>query len=150
MDNFPDNDIKYTKFYQPDDTYWGLGIENEIYFILANPINKTGTYIKKNRKRERYSVDYTDSYDQEKLLTYLNKVFLDNDIYKIPQYANSHTITKTDSTGEHVTLYVVGKKYNPKFNPKFNGKTLNDLLHETDEMFKKDFEHGYVFDGGYH
>lgn len=143
MDSVAEKDIKYLKHYQPNDKYWGLGIENETYFIINNGIEKTGMYIKKNRRRERYSVDYSRDYDQDKLMNYLNKVFLDNDKYIIPIYVNSHTLSKTDTKGEHLTLYVVGKK----FNPKFNGKTLQDIMFEKDPLLKSDFEHRYVFDG---
>ncbi|AQN68073.1 hypothetical protein [Saudi moumouvirus] len=143
MSNSQEEDRKYIKFYQPNDTYWGLGIENESYFILDNDIKKTGEYIKKNRKRERYSVDYNTSYDQNKLGTYLDKIFYNQDIYNIPQYINSHTLSKTDLNGEHMTLYVVGKKNNPKF----MGKTIHDLLIESNEILSKDFGNKYVFDG---
>nr|AEX63105.1 hypothetical protein mv_L903 [Moumouvirus Monve] len=40
MSNSQEEDRKYIKFYQPNDTYWGLGIENESYFILDNDIKK--------------------------------------------------------------------------------------------------------------
>ncbi len=134
---------KYKKYYKPGDLYWGLGIENETYFVIKNSLEKTGSYIKKNRRRERYSVDYNNNYDQEKLLKHLNKLFIDNDIYKIPQYVNSHTLTKTDVNGEHQTIYSVDRRANPKF----NGKSLNELLREYDEIFVKDFDEKYVFDG---
>ncbi|AVL94590.1 hypothetical protein ma204 [Moumouvirus australiensis] len=139
----PQEESKYKNYYQPNDIYWGLGIENESYFILDEDIKKTGEYVKKNRKRERYSVDYNSSYDQIKLNTYLNKIFNDKDIYNIPQYVNSHTLSKTDLNGEHMTLYVVGKKYNPKF----TGKTIHDLFLESNEIILKDFGNKYVFDG---
>ncbi|AGF85569.1 hypothetical protein QJ854_gp213 [Moumouvirus goulette] len=139
----PQEESKYIKFYQPNDIYWGLGIENESYFILNNNIQKTGEYIKKNRKRERYSVDYNSSYDQEKLSIYLDKIFNDKDIYNIPQYVNSHTLSKTDLNEEHMTLYVIGKKNNPKF----NGKTIHDLFIESNEIIFNDFNNKYVFDG---
>ncbi|QGR53732.1 hypothetical protein [Moumouvirus maliensis] len=139
----PQEESKYKNYYQPNDIYWGLGIENESYFILDEDIKKTGEYVKKNRKRERYSVDYNSSYDQTKLNTYLDKIFNDKDIYNIPQYVNSHTLSKTDLNGEHMTLYVVGKKYNPKF----TGKTIHDLFMESNEIISKDFGDKYVFDG---
>jgi hypothetical protein len=134
---------KYKKYYEKSDLYWGLGIENETYFVMENPIEKTGAYIKKNRKRERYSVDYNNNYDQEKLLNYLNKIFLDTDTYKIPSYVNSHTLTKTDINEEHQTIYSVDRRPNSKY----NGKTIHDMLKEYHEIFSIDFEDKYVFDG---
>lgn len=143
MEDIPEKDQKYVKHYVPNEIYWGLGIENETYFILKNATNKTGSYIKKNRKRERYSVDYSISYDQDKLLTYLNQVYFDNDIYRIPQYVNSHTLSKTDINGEHITLYSIGKTPNPKF----SGKTIHEKMKEFNEKFINDLDHKYVFDG---
>ncbi|XWV25571.1 hypothetical protein QJ856_gp0183 [Tupanvirus deep ocean] len=143
MNNISEKDLKYLKFYKPNDIYWGLGLENESYFIIKDPIEKTGSHIKKNRKRERYSVDYNNNYDQEKLTKYLDKIFLDSDIYQIPEYLNSHAIHKTDINGEHQTLYTPEKLPNSKF----NGKTLHDLMKEANDMFESDFENNYVFDG---
>ena len=134
---------KYEKFYVPNDFYWGLGIENELYLMRETPIIKNGLYIKKNRRRERYSVDYNTSYDTNKIATYLDSIFIDNDTYNIPQYVNAHTFTKTDCAGEHQTLYVVGKKNNPKF----NGKSIHELLKEADPMFADHYGHNYIFDG---
>lgn len=143
MENVPEKDLKYVKHYVPNEIYWGLGIENETYFIQKNATSKTGSYIKKNRKRERYSVDYRISYDQDKLLAYLNQIYLDNDIYRIPQYINSHTLSKTDTKGEHITLYSIGKTPNPKF----SGKTIHDQMKDFNDFFNVDLEHKYVFDG---
>ncbi|AGD92161.1 hypothetical protein [Acanthamoeba polyphaga mimivirus] len=143
MNNPNNSDIKYSKYYQPNDLYWGLGIENETYFMVEDNIQKTGEYIKNNRRRERYSVDYNTSYNQDKLSKYLDSVFINEDIYNIPQYINSHTLSRTDINGEHVTLYVVGKKTNPKF----NGKTIHDTFLELNENMRLDYESNYVFDG---
>ena len=141
MDNASEE--KYSKFYKPKDLYWGIGIENETYFLYNDSIELTGEYIKKNRRRERYSLDYSTNYNQEKLSTYLNKVFNNNDIYLIPQYINSHTLSKTDINGEHNTLYIVGRKTNPKY----SGKSIHELFHEINEKYKEDFGNKYVFDG---
>ncbi|AEJ34947.1 hypothetical protein MIMI_R704a [Acanthamoeba polyphaga mimivirus] len=138
-----DIEEKYRKYYVPNDLYWGIGIENESYFMLDKTIERTGEYIKKNRRRERYSVDYNTSYDQEKLTNYLNKLFGDRDLFNIPQYVNSHTLSKTDTQGEHRTLYVIGQKNNPKY----SGKSLHELFLETNNLYQLDFNHKYVFDG---
>ncbi|AEQ60915.1 hypothetical protein [Acanthamoeba polyphaga mimivirus] len=138
-----DIEEKYRKYYVPNDLYWGIGIENESYFMLDKTIERTGEYIKKNRRRERYSVDYNTSYDQEKLTNYLNKLFGDRDLFNIPQYVNSHTLSKTDTQGEHRTLYVIGQKNNPKY----IGKSIHELFLETNNLYQLDFNHKYVFDG---
>src|SRR6056297_2193460 len=98
-------DIKYLKFYKPNDLFWGLGVENETYLMLENPIILKGKFIKENHKRERYSIDYNSNYKEKELDDYLEKCFSDNDDYYIPQYLNSHSFTKTDINGEHKTLY---------------------------------------------
>ena len=143
MDMLSIKNNKYKNQYKMNDVYWGLGIENETYFSLESDIEKKGSYIKKNRRRERYSIDYNNNYDQEKLLKYLNKLFLDTDIYKIPQYINSHTLTKTDIYGEHQTLYSADRRDNPKF----VGKTLYEELKKHDDIFSRNYDNTYVFDG---
>lgn len=143
MDGISNEDAKYIKFYQPNDFYWGIGIENETYLMYHDQVARTGRYIKKHRRRERYSIDYNTNYNYKKLHEYINTIFLDEDKYKIPQYLNSHTLSKTDIAGEHCTLYIVGKTDNPKY----SGQTIHDAMMDFDEMFVYDYKHKYVFDG---
>ncbi len=118
-------------------------MENECYLMAENHAILTGKQIKSNRSPERYSVDYNKNYDQPKLVEYLEKIFLNDSTYKIPQYINSHTFSKTDSEGNHQTLYTRDKKDNPKF----NGKTIKELLDSLDPMFVHDYDNKYIFDG---
>jgi len=142
-ENIIDGNIKYQKFYQSNDLYWGLGIENETYLIQKEFALCSGNFIKKNRVRERYSVDYNLSYNTNKLTSYLNTNFPNNNIYKIPNYINSHTFSKTDPNGEHITLHIKKQKQNPKF----EGKTIHQLLMEQDNFFCKDYDNNFVYDG---
>lgn len=121
--------------------YWGLGIENETYFE-ASSIMRSGKYIKQNKRRERYSVDYSTCFQADKLNQVLDKMFADENMYHIPIYVNSHTFTKTDINGEHATIY----SYDRRPNPKYNGKSLHEIMMEND-FFAKDYEKKYVFDG---
>ena len=53
----------YASKYIPNDIYWGIGIENEVYFEMSKPLEiDIKTFYTKNAKRERYSVNYFTSY----------------------------------------------------------------------------------------
>lgn len=138
----PDPDTKYMSSYIPDSEYWGLGIENETYFVLDNFVKKNGAYLKKNRRRERYSIDYNNNFDQDTLVSTLDKLFVDGSMYKIPTYVNAHTFLKTDVKGEHRTLYTYGIKYNPKF----DGTSLHEHM-QKDDWYATRYENNYVYDG---
>ena len=53
---------KYYSSYVPNDTYWGIGIENETYIEIPNDDKIDNDFFFKNNKRERYSVNYYDTY----------------------------------------------------------------------------------------
>lgn len=137
-----DCDLKYVQHYVADSEYWGLGIENETYFMLDQRINTNGLYIKKNRRRERYSIDYNNNFKTDELNATLNIAFKDGSTYKIPNYVNAHTFLKTDILEEHRTLYTFGVKYNPKF----DGTSIHEHM-QFDEWYKKSYENTYVYDG---
>jgi len=59
---------KYKHLYGSDEVFFGLGIENEVYLELEKGIEFTEEKFLKNRKRERYSVDYNTSYVIKNLL----------------------------------------------------------------------------------
>jgi hypothetical protein len=56
---------RYKFMYKPDEVYWGLGIENETYLEIEDGVKKPIDFLKKNHKRERYSVDYYKSFNFE-------------------------------------------------------------------------------------
>ena len=58
--------LKYSKYkskYYPNEIYWGLGIENELYleFEIKKNINKD--FFIKNHNIERYRIDYFSNYN---------------------------------------------------------------------------------------
>ncbi len=140
MTNIMDGDDKYFKIYQPNDEFWGLGVENETYFQLQHdlPVNKKSIL---NQKRERYSIDYNLNFKSDLLKTY-QKIIFTNDYYQIPNFLNSHSITKCDINGEHKTLY----NQISESNPKFTGTTIHEILINND-FFLSNYNKKYVFDG---
>jgi hypothetical protein len=110
----------------PNDTFWGLGIENECYLELVNStIYKDYNYILQNTKRERYSVDYNTSYDIDlrKKEVFDKKINDTNDLIKLPLILNSYALQTMDLNREHRTTYEKVPKPNKKFNGKFSPAT---------------------------
>jgi hypothetical protein len=65
-------------------------------------------------------------------------------MYEIPMYMNSHTLQKTDISGNHATTF----ERNPKPNPDFHGKTIHDLLvYANSDMFMDRYMNNYMYDG---
>ena len=126
---------RYKFMYKPDEVYWGLGIENETYLELEGGVVKPIDFIKKNHKRERYSVDYWTTYKPDSLTKALDAYCVEPTI-SLPLLINGHTLTKTDMCGEPKSLYA--NNYTP--NPKFSGKTLFENLQEINSYV---FKHSY-------
>ena len=134
---------KYFSSYKPNELFWGIGIENETYLEIPNEEKVDGSFLLNNHKRERYSVDYYTGYVDSYFLRSLKTIINENDKYHLPILINSHSLTKCDLSGNHMTLY---KKNTPP-NPLFNGKTVFDYMKETDSYFRDEFENTYCFDG---
>ena len=70
---------KYYNSYIPNDFFWGIGIENETYLEIPDFLDVSGNFFK-NQKRERYSVNYYETYkdnsfnDKFDTLTSLNSI----------------------------------------------------------------------------
>jgi hypothetical protein len=132
---------KYFSSYKPNDFFWGIGIENEIY-LEKESLKVSGSFFK-NQKRERYSVNYYDTY----LNDYFNKV-LDSIIekdkeYKLPVLINCHELLKNDLSGEPMNNYNTASTPNIKF----SGKTVFQYMKEKNKYFEKEFEKSFCFDG---
>lgn len=136
-----DKHKNYLKYYKPNDLYWGIGIENEMYLEMSIPlkIDKRFFYTK-NAKRERYSLNYFESYKPHTYDIYVNKLDLKD---KIPILVNAHSFLKTDINNEHSTTYTT----NPEHNLKYSGKTLYDFIIEKDPYFKDEYMKSFIFDG---
>jgi hypothetical protein len=131
----------YLEHYKPNDYYWGLGIENETYLEMSKKleIDKTNFY-SKLAKRERYSVNYYNSYKPGIYDYCIQNIKLSD---KVPILINAHSFVKTDINNNHMTTYTT----NPQPNPKFNGKTIYEFLCEEDSYFKDEYMKSFIFDG---
>ena len=135
---------RYLSHYQPNDYFWGIGIENETYIQFLKMFAHPTTGIHQHHRPERYSVNYYVGLQPEykehvKALFPTNKTH-----YQIPIFMNSHTLQKTDISGNHQTTY----EKEPKPNPEYKGKSLHEVLciHNPD-IFAKKYKLDYTFDG---
>jgi hypothetical protein len=62
---------KYKNFYKPNNLYWGIGIENELYLEFEKKVNVPKDIFLTNHKKERYCIDYYTNYKKE----YINDSF---------------------------------------------------------------------------
>lgn len=139
------NDVKHMKYehkYIPNDTYYGIGIENETYLMSDKPIERSGDWILKNHLRDRYCVDYWKNFKPSDIDDSL-KMIDPNKSYKIPVFINSYTFNNCDKNLQHKTSY----KKNPEPNLSFNGKTIHLLLLEQSEYFRDNIDKEFVYDG---
>lgn len=152
--------IRYQGKYKSNDYFWGIGIENETYFQFSNPKQTQVKEIYNNHKPERYSVNYFSGLNPE-YKTLLRMIYPVSDsavmlahltdseeestqLYTIPIYMNSHTLQKTDLSGNHQTTY----ERKPQPNPAYQGKTLHDHLVEINPaMFSDKYNVNYMYDG---
>lgn len=139
-----DKHKRYKSQYKPNDLFWGIGIEIETYLQFKNGANTKIKDIYDNHKRERYSVNYFSTLNEN----YKNALKLlmpdSNPTYTIPIYMNSHSFQRTDLSGNHETTY----EKVPQPNPKFKGKVLHDILCEINPaVFNDKYKINYTYDG---
>jgi hypothetical protein len=134
----------YLTAYQPNDLFWGLGIENETYMQFDTPILiPRGELLNVARqKSERYSVNYFRDYKPGVFNAALART-LTAPLYALPVLMNSHSFQRTDIHGEPRTRYAKGAPPNSKF----SGKSLYDQMCEMDPWFKDEYERKFIFDG---
>jgi len=136
-----DKHRNFIKYYKPNDTYWGLGIENEVYLQMSKPLKVDPKFFyTKNAKRERYSVNYMTSYKPGIYEYCINKMELSN---TVPLLVNAHSFTKCDRFNEPITTY----SKNPEPNIKYSGQTLYEFICEVDDYFKREYMKSFIFDG---
>ena len=138
-----DKHSKYKKSYKNNDIFFGLGIENEKYLEFEKKINFSKDNFLKNRRRERYSVDYNSNYKEDVYFSALNKFVQESYNEELPLLLNSHSFTHTDCKNNSITLYT--KKCEP--NPKYLGETLFDKLFNHNLYFKNEYQKSFTFDG---
>ena len=146
---------KYEKIYKniESETFWGLGIENELYLEFENKIEITENFFLNNHKRERYSVNYYTNYRNNIINTLFQEYLKTNKniIKKIPLILNSHSFLDTDNLNQPRRLYTKLCEENPKF----CGKTLLEIIleetKETKENIENELRNSYniewLFDG---
>lgn len=139
---------KYKDLYKTNELYFGIGIENETYLEFQSGIEFTAEKFLTNRRRERYSVDYNNTYNQT-ILPDVLKQYIDNNKrsdnkIKLPLMMGSHSFMYTDIKNNPRTMYT--KLVEP--NPKFLGKTLHEVIMESDNQYlKSTYDTNWVYDG---
>jgi hypothetical protein len=158
--NDPDKHTRYQNQYKPNDYFWGIGIENETYLQFTNPKLHTTDTIYNNHKAERYSVNYFSGLNPEykDLLRVLYPIsesavalgaLIESDpnsiqSYDFPLYMNSHTLQKTDISGNHETNY----EKVPKPNKLYKGQSIHNFLQNINPpIFKDKYKVNYTYDG---
>lgn len=135
-----DKHIKYHKYYKPNTTYWGLGIENEFYLQFENPILFTNEQFLKNHKEERYSVNYFSNYQNHILNQIFPKINYNGEL---PILINSHSFSKTDKNNQPKTI----NQKNSPTNPNFSGETLWEFTSNNNPILKTLYNNQLIFDG---
>ena len=131
---------KYVNTYKPNELYWGLGIENELYIQFENEIEFDYEKFLKNHNSERYSVNYFNIYKKDLLNNFLKKIEYSG---KLPLLLNSHSFTKTDMLNNPKTLYTKKNETNPNF----TGVTLWEFIIKNNEYLRENYDKNIVFDG---
>ena len=146
-DIIDDKHVKYMNQYETSETsetptkhtlFWGIGIENESYFMFTK---KHNNFPHLTCKRERYSVDYFKNFKPDPLKKTLETLVTRNNV-QYPVYVNSHTFQSTDKNNEHRTIY----GQHPTLNPKFI-ESIHDVLMKENDYYKKVYNNSVVFDG---
>jgi hypothetical protein len=137
---------KYIQYYNSNEIYWGLGIENEIYLEFNKKKLFTKDFFLKNHKRERYSVNYFSNYKDIFTTESFNESFNElnkNDMVELPIILNSHSFLYTDLNNNSKKIY--SKSGEP--NPNFLGKTLDEEIMEFNKYFKETTNKLWLYDG---
>lgn len=141
--------IRYGDAYKANEDYWGIGIENESYLQLGSSKRVPASFLLTNRKRERYSVDYWNTYKKgivDKALTAWIDTLGSKDatLIDLPVLLNAHSLTRTDRFGQPKTTYAP----RPEPNALFCGTTLfEDLCRLNPTVFQEGRDVWWCFDG---
>ncbi len=143
QDIIDDKHISYIELFSKNTNntiFWGIGIENETY-LITNKLRYIDEFKKLKLKRERYSVDYYNSFKKKYFDTIMKQLYLCDNL-SFPIYINSHTFEKTDINLQHKTLY--DRKSTP--NLKFI-EPIHNILLKDNEFYKNEYTKSFVFDG---
>lgn len=143
--------LRYKSLYGENETFWGIGIEEETYLQFTKPVYVAAPIIRSSHAAERYSVRYFKTYKPGYNLAF-DKLFTDaSGFYPIPFFMNAHAFNKMDLSGNHMTTYAKI----PKPNVKFNGTTFFEELNNfvptylccKKNTFANIFNKSCIFDG---
>lgn len=140
---------KYLNVCIPGEEYWGIGIENETYIELEGGIEVAADFLRKNQKRERYSVNYWTQYKPGAVDSVLDAWIAglpqkEQTPVRLPLLLNGHSFTKCDAHGEHLTTY----ERCPKPNPNAQRPLLEALAAVQPAIFgKAALDEWWMFDG---
>lgn len=137
-----DKHSKYLKYYQPDDIFWGIGIENETYLEIDSKESVKGSFFK-NQKPERYSVNYYKGYREGAFNKALDTIIEKEKDYELPILINCHEFLKNDLSGEPMNNYDKGATPNKRF----SGTTVFEFMKEKNKYFEEEYNLSYCFDG---
>ena len=141
-DIIDDKHNKYMKHYSDSNEtlFWGIGIENESYLMLAD-LCLAPSFPALKHKSERYSVDYFKNFKSKPFQAAWEKACsLPHLTY--PVYLNSHTFQKTDPKGNHRTLYDAEGTPNPAFT-----ESIHDHLMRESAAYREVYDQSIVYDG---
>lgn len=140
-----DKHSKYYSEYQPNDEFWGIGIEQEVYLEFSEPKIVEANFLFRKPRPERYSVNYFNVYPPDMFLESLRRVIgpVNNHtkIY-LPLLLNAHSFQKTDINNQPEKTWEKVPKPNPNFS-----KSLFDFLKEKDSYFSEKYNQDFLFDG---
>uniref|UniRef100_A0A6C0KTR1 Alanine dehydrogenase/pyridine nucleotide transhydrogenase N-terminal domain-containing protein n=1 Tax=viral metagenome TaxID=1070528 RepID=A0A6C0KTR1_9ZZZZ len=141
-DILDDKHAKYMDRYNDSNRslYWGLGIENETYFMLDS-LQNSSQFKSLKQKRERYSVDYYKNF-KEGSLQKIFDIIKTYDQLTYPIYVNAHTFKNTDIHLEHKTHYDKDNTPNQKFI-----ESIHDILMRESRYYNDTYDKSFVFDG---
>lgn len=139
--NSDEKHLKYNQSFKPNDKFYGLGIENETYFVVGNK-NVSGGEIIDNRKRERYSVDYYTNFKADDVNKFFHHIDR-SETYTLPIFMNAYAIKNCDKNGSTKTLY--DKAMTP--NAKYSGQSLEDFVIEQSETLNNMYKTSFCYDG---
>jgi hypothetical protein len=142
LQNLPKH-LKYRKNHHANDFFWGLGFEHETYLQATKTLYVSHVDVWNNRRPERYSVSYYNSYKSNALEQGMALYFKDVSSIEIPILINSHALSKTDVFNQAQTLY---QKNTPP-NTNFCGETYHEYLMRQSAWLKDNYENIYLFDG---
>lgn len=134
---------KYENKYGKNEIYWGIGIENEVYLEFEKKAKVTHEFFKNNHRRERYSVDYFNTY-KDFSIKYAFEEYSQNSSEPIllPILINSHSFMYTDHENNHKTTYSIKPVSNPKFTI-----SIDEYLKKECRYFRENFDINFTYDG---